>query len=162
MEGNFCLQLSLTRGVPGDSSFLWFPFSAHEVLLWSPWSRSELYAFVWQGREVKQLSSVWSRWTEVLQGTLLHIKLPKGCSSHSGRYTGSPGYVSSHLYWCHPPMSKSEAGISSHTHQSLIGHLCLWVDHECVEEPWILSLGLYSFLGAIGGELVAQNVAVLL
>lgn len=113
-------------------------------------------------RRILQLSSVWSRWTEVLQGTLLLIKLPRGCSSHSGRYGWSHGYVSSHLYWCHPPMSIIR-GWHLLPHQSISHRAPLslgvsWVCERTLNSPsWFV---LFSW--CYGGELVAQNMAVLL
>lgn len=41
----------------------------------------------------------------VCQGTLLLVKLPRGCPLHSGLNAWCPGYASSHLDWCQPPMS---------------------------------------------------------
>lgn len=93
---------------------------------------------------------------KVLQGTLFLVKLPRGCPLHNGRYAWSPGYVSSHLYCCHPPMS--------------IIRGCALLPHQPISHWAPLSLGgssvcgrtlnplsaLYSFLGAMVGSMGNQ------
>lgn len=155
MGDNFSLQLSRRRGALGDGSSLWFPFSAHEVLLWRD-ALVQLQIVCISGarkRGILQLSGVWSKWIKILQGTLLPVKLPRSCSFHSVNYTWSPGYVSSHLYWCHPPTPIIRGQLSSHSNQSH-STPCLWVDHQKQLEFSFCFVLFSSLYGSVHGKVV--------
>lgn len=95
---------------------------------------------------------------------LLLVKLPRGCHFHNGKCVWPPGYVSSHLYWRHPPISVTD-GWGLLQHQSL---LSLGRSSPCGR---ILknSSALYSFLvlwwglrGTSGPERGCASVAPVL
>lgn len=162
MGGNFCLQLPLTRGAPGDSRFLWFPFSAYDVLPW----RDALVQLrtvcisVERKRGILQLSSAWSRWIKVLQHTLLLVKPPRGYPFYNGRYACFlPPLLVPSSYSCNErlrsPLTSSNLSLGS----SVFGWIMsMWKN---LESSFCFLLFSWCY-GEVHGELVAQNMAVLL
>lgn len=93
--------MSVTMDAPCESSLLRFPFSGHAVLPLG--GALVLLRTVCVPVAVKRCVEQVAK--SVCQGTLLLVKLPRGCPLHSGLNAWCPGYASSHLDWCQPPMS---------------------------------------------------------